>query len=143
MPDIATISALLSNIKAAANRADLLKSADISPEKTELGAKIAEMSSALALAETAADEIRRVLEEKEKRIRELEGAREVREGMCFRFSGPDETREDGVRGGASSCSHCREISRKAVHLHFAWPQSVCPYCRTAFAEPQAPPTSDV
>jgi len=143
MPDIATISALLSSIKAAANRVELLKAAVVSPEKTELGAKLAEMSSALAVAGTAADEIRRVLVEKENRIMELERASEIKEGMGFHFCGPDERGEDGFRGGASSCSHCREISRKAVHLHFAWPQSVCPYCRTEFAQSEAPPTSDV
>ncbi|MBW2022333.1 MAG: hypothetical protein JRI51_05615 [Deltaproteobacteria bacterium] len=68
MPDIATISSILTSIKTATEIAKFLKDTNISLERAETKLKLAEMVSALADARLKTAEIQELLIEKDKKM---------------------------------------------------------------------------
>jgi len=74
MPDIATISSILTSVKAATEIAKFLKDSDISLEKAETKLKLADLVGALADTKLEIAEIQELLIEKDDKIKELQYA---------------------------------------------------------------------
>lgn len=78
MSDLASIQDVLASIKTATGIARSIRRADASPEKAESKMKLAELLDALAQAKTKIAGIEELLLEKDRRIRELEQATDIR-----------------------------------------------------------------
>src|ERR1044072_1560075 len=134
MADITTISAFITSVRNAVEIAKALKEAEHSFEKAEAKLKIAELISALADSKIQAAEIQDLLQEKDKRIAELEEALKLKASLKRSNDAYFEVGSDGKITGAPYCSHCWEVSYKAIHLHRDhrghWQ---CPNCKNEYA----------
>lgn len=72
MPDMASISVVLSSIKTAADNAKLLRETDVSVKKAETKLKLAELVRALADAKLELAEVQNILLDKDKKTMTLE-----------------------------------------------------------------------
>ena len=138
MPDIGAITTVLSSVKAATEIAKMIKDADISLEKAELKLKIADLIGALADARIALTEVQGTIDQKDKIIKELEKAFELKNTLVRFHDAYYETDSNGEPCGPPYCSHCWEVSRKTVHLHFKPYKGICPYCKTEYANYRTP-----
>ncbi len=117
MPDVATIGAFLTSLKAATDIAKALKSADISLENAETKLKMAELIESLADAKMQAADIQEVIQEKDKRIAELEAEFDSKSKLVRHYDAYYEIDDTGQPTGAPYCSHCWEVNHKRVHVH--------------------------
>lgn len=133
MPDIATISAFLGSIKTATDIAKAIKGADASLEKAELKLKIAELIETLADVKMNAVEVQDLIQEKDKRIKELEKSLENKSNLIRHKGKYFETDEDGKIAGEPYCSKCWEVDKIAVHLrHIEEKYYICPLCKNNY-----------
>jgi ribosomal protein L37AE/L43A len=126
MPDIATISSILTSLKAATEIAKFLKDTDISLEKAETKLKLAELVSALAETKSEIAEIQELLIEKDKKINELQYALTQHERMVWRDSVYYMQTEDGEEG--PYCPQCYDSERKVIRLQTY--EKGCWHCQT-------------
>lgn len=138
MPDITSISTIVTSVKVATEIAKLIKEADLSLEKAEMKMKVAELIGALADAKIATAEINDFINQKDKRIIELEDALAFQSKLKRYFDAYYEIDSDGVPCGDPYCSHCWETSKRAVHLYYVHPSQICPHCKTKYANYRAP-----
>lgn len=116
MPDLASISAALSSVKAAIGIAKFLKESDFSLEKAELKLKLADLISALADTKIELVEVQELLIEKDKRITELIDAFEIK-GTLIRYGDAFyNSNEEGNPVGVPYCLRCWEIEHKKRQL---------------------------
>jgi hypothetical protein len=116
MTDIATISAFVGSIKTATELAKAIKGADLSLEKAETKLKMAELISALADAKIQAAEIQDLVQEKDKRIKELELSLDNKSTLIRHEGKYFESDENGNPIGDPYCSNCWEANNKMIHL---------------------------
>lgn len=126
MPDITTISAVLTSVKTATEIAKFLKDTDISLEKAETKLKLAELVSALADTKLKIAEIQELLVEKDKKIKELQYALTQHEKMVWRDPVYYMQIEDGEEG--PFCPQCYDSERKVIRLQTY--EKNCWHCET-------------
>jgi hypothetical protein len=114
MPDLTSISAILSSIKAASDIAKLLKEADLSLEKAELRLKLADLISALADARIEIASIQESLNLKDGQIRELEQALNIQRNL--QYEEPSYWLREGDKREGPYCQRCYDKDRKLVRL---------------------------
>ena len=138
MPDLATISTILSSVKAATEIAKLIRDSDLSLEKAEMKLKVAELINSLADAKIAAAEVNEIIREKDDRIKELEAAFAFKSKIVRYRDAYYQTTEEGIPSGDPYCPNCWETSKRAVHLYYIYPNEICPNCKTQYANHMAP-----
>ena len=116
MPDIATIGAVLSSLKAATDIARFLRESDLSLEKAELTLKLADLISALAEAKIELTEVQETIARKDKRIAELEEAFQSKDSLVRRYDAYYHTDENGQPIGVPFCLRCWENDHKKRQL---------------------------
>ncbi|MGY0613455.1 hypothetical protein [Luteimonas sp. A501] len=118
MADLATITAVLGNIKTAMDIAKALKDADLSVERAEMKFKLAEMMAALADAKMEVVEIQQLLAEKDKSLAELEDAFQSKGALVKHRDVYYEADETGNAVGEPLCAHCWQVKHKKYNLQY-------------------------
>lgn len=113
-PDIASITAALSSIKAAAELAKLIKDSGASLEQAEIKLKIAELISALADAKIELATIQGVLLEKDLKIDEL--TKRIEQKANVMWEKPYYWVIDGDKKDGLYCQKCYDTENKLVRL---------------------------
>lgn len=114
MPDIASITAIVSSLRTASDIAKILREAGQSFAKAELQLKLADLMTALAEARGETASVQEIILEKDGRIRELEEALKVKEAL--RYEAPYYwLMVDGNRDGPF-CQNCYDKDGKLVRL---------------------------
>ena len=116
MPDIATIGAALSSIKAATDIAKFLRESDLSLEKAELKLKLADLLVSLADAKMELVQVQQELSQKDKQIAELSSAFEAKDGLVRKGDGYYSKDADGEAVGKPFCLRCWESDHKQRQL---------------------------
>jgi hypothetical protein len=135
MADITSIGALLGNLKAAKDIAQLIKGADFSLEKTETKLQFAALMKALAESKIVVSEIWETLQQKDEEIKRLEEALALKVKLVRHLDAYYEITPDGKAFGDPFCSYCWEVSHKVIHISKPFarsPSTVCPLCRSAY-----------
>ncbi len=137
MPDLATVSTVLTSIKTAAGLAKMLKDSDVSLEKAETQFKLAELISALADAKIEIADIQELILEKDKTISDLEKALEIKGNLMW--EPPNyflEAPELPERKDGPYCQQCQDNHQKLIRLQKTtaglWQ---CMTCKTIFTPP--------
>lgn len=118
MPDIAIISSILGSVKTATEITKLLRETDFTIEKAELKLKLADLVVALADTKMQLADIQELINEKDKKISELENAFETR----AQFIRPEhhdayyKVLENGKPIGVPHCLGCWENHHKVRQL---------------------------
>ena len=135
MPDIASINAVLTSIKTATDIAKWFRETDLSLEKAEAKLKLAELMSSLADAKVSMAETQALLEKKDREIKALQEALEVKKKLVRYRDSYYESDESRNPTGDPYCSKCWEVDHKLVHIN-QHPQnranSVCPACKNIY-----------
>lgn len=118
MADLATITAVLGNIKTAMDIAKALKDADLSAERAEMKFKIAEMMGALADAKIEVVEIQQLLADKDKALAELEDAFQSKTALVKHRDAYYETDGKGKPSGEPMCAQCWQVRHKKFNLQY-------------------------
>lgn len=138
MPDLTTISTILSSVKAATDIAKFISGADLSLEKAEMKMKVAELISCLADTKIATAEINDIIRQKDDKIKELEEAFALKQKLKLYKDAYYEMNERGIPLGHPYCAHCWEASNIGIHLHSSHPNQICPHCKTKYGNHRAP-----
>lgn len=138
MPDLTTISTIISSVKTATEIAKLIKDADLSLEKAEMKMKVADLISSLADAKIAAAEINDLIKQKDDKIKKLEEAFALKSKLKRYKDAYYVINEEGIPSGDPYCSHCWEASIRGIHLYYMHPNLICPHCKTKYANYRAP-----
>jgi hypothetical protein len=131
MPDIATISAALTSLKAATDIAKFLRESDLSLEKAELKLKLADLVEALADTKMKVAEIQEELIAKGKKIAELEEAFEIKDNLIRHLDAYYVADIDGKPVGLPQCLRCWQDSHKKrglVYHHSNTTIKICTSC---------------
>ena len=114
MPDLAAISSVLSSIKAATDIAKLVRESGLTLEKAEVKLKLAELVEKLADAKLELASVQDLIEERDRRIRELAQALEIQGKLTFE---PPYywLHSDAGREGPF-CQQCYDSEQKLVRL---------------------------
>lgn len=133
MPDLTSISAVLSSIKSAIDITKLLKETDLSLENAETKLKLAELIGALGDAKISISDIQGLLIEKDNYIRSLEQKLEVRDKLSYTQPYYWLMADSGKDG--PYCQHCYDKDSKLVRLQQEekgyW---CCKVCRNIFTD---------
>lgn len=135
MPEPTSIVAMIAAIKHSFDVIKAVKEADYDLDKSILKEKIAVLVDSLLEAKIQASETLDVIQEKDKRIAELENALELKPKLIRFKSAYYEMDENSNPFGDSYCSHCWEINHKAVHLHEPTHKNksrICPLCKNEY-----------
>ena len=114
MPDMASISVVLSSIKTAADIAKLLRETDVSLEKAETKLKLAELVGALADAKLELAEVQNLLLDKDKKIMTLEQTLHTRKNVLW--ESPWYWCVDGGKKDGPFCQQCYDKELKLIRL---------------------------
>ena len=114
MPDMASISVVLSSIKTAADIAKLLRETDVSLEKAETKLKLAELVGALADAKLELAEVQNLLLDKDKKIMTLEQTLHTRTNVLW--ESPWYWCVDGGKKDGPFCQQCYDKEFKLIRL---------------------------
>lgn len=116
MVDIGLIGTALNSLKAAMDIAKFLRESNLSLEKAELKWKLAELTSALADAKIQFVQVQDELQEKDKRIAELEEAFETKDELVRQYDAYYAVNSAGKPIGVPYCLHCWENGHKKRQL---------------------------
>ena len=114
MPDIASVSAILSSVKTATEIAKMLKDSDLSFDKAETKLKLAELVSSLADAKLEAAQLQELLLEKDKIIKDLQYAQSLKSKLIWKepvYWLNENGKEDGP-----FCPQCYDANQKLIRL---------------------------
>ena len=112
--DISAIGTVLTTLKTATDIAKYLKDSGLSLEQAEEKLKLADLINALADARVQISEVKDLALEKERRIRELEDEKTLKNKM--EYENPYYWKlEEGVKDGPF-CQHCFDESSKLIRL---------------------------
>jgi hypothetical protein len=114
MPDLALFATVLTSIKTATDIAKGLREADLSLEKAELKLRLADLMTALADARIAMSLVQEELQTREREIKELQEALELKRSM--KYTAPFYWAEDAGRRDGPFCQQCYDSRRKAIRL---------------------------
>jgi hypothetical protein len=118
MADLATITAVLSNIKIAADIAKALRESDLSIERAELKLKLAEIMGALADAKMEITEVQEALVAKDRQLAELEEAFQSKDALVKVHDAFYAVDGSGKPTGEPFCAHCWQVKHKKYNLHY-------------------------
>ncbi len=118
MADLATITAILGNLKLATDIAKAIRDSDISVERAELKLKLAEMIGALADAKIEVTEVQQLLVEKERELAELKDAFQSKDNLVKRYDGYYRVDEHGNPTGEPYCVSCWQTKQKRYNLQY-------------------------
>ncbi|WLA12400.1 hypothetical protein MO327_00205 [Xanthomonas translucens] len=118
MTDLATVTAVLANIKTAMDIAKALKDADLSIERAEMKFKLAEMMTALADAKMEVVEIQQLLDEKDLALVELKEAFQSKDALVKHRDVYYEVDKAGRPIGEPICAHCWQVKHKKYGLQY-------------------------
>lgn len=133
MPDIASISALLSSVKAATDIAKLIKNSNASLESAEIKFQMAELISTLADVKIELADVQDELREKDRKIINLKSELEKRETMTY-----DGKLYWAENDNVAFCTVCYEKDSKYHHLThlkenmYGMEEWYCKVCNTSF-----------
>jgi len=130
MPDIASIAAIFSSLKAATDIAKLLKEADLSLEKAEHKMKLAELINALADAKIEASGIQETLNLKDSEIRELKQALNIQKNL--KYEDPAYWLVEGDNREGPFCQRCYDDGRKLIRLQVDGGIFQCKACDSTY-----------
>jgi hypothetical protein len=114
MPDMASISVVVSSIKTAADIAKLLRETDVSLEKAETKLKLAELVGALADAKLDLAEVQNLLLDKDKKIMTLEQTLHTRKNVLW--ESPWYWSVDGGKKNGPFYQQCYDKELKLIRL---------------------------
>ena len=114
MPDIAAISAVLSSIKSASDIARLVRESGMTLEQAEYKLKLAELVEKLADAKLEIVAIQDVIDERDKKIKELEQAALIRGKILFKA--PSYWLTDGTTEDGPFCQQCFDSTDKLARM---------------------------
>ena len=118
MADLATITAILSNLKVATDIAKAIRESDVSMERAELKLRLAEMIGALADAKIEVTEVQQLLSEKDEAISKLEEAFQSKDELVKRYDGYYSINADGKPVGEPYCVSCWQVRHKRYNLQY-------------------------
>ena len=130
MPDIVSITATITAIKNSIDIAKALKDAEASIEKAELKLKIAELIQTLAEAKISAAEVSDLIQEKDKKIVELENLSKFKAKLIRKNGLYYENDENGNIVDDPYCSVCWEVNQIAVHIKKSTLK--CLHCKNSY-----------
>lgn len=136
MPDITSITAVLSGIKTATEIAKFIKETDLSLEAAETKLKIAELVISLAEAKMALVDVQDDLREKDQEIGKLNDALKLKTKLMRHNDSYYEVDTTGSPIGDPYCSHCFESKHLAVHISqhpINRRTSICPACNSVYS----------
>ena len=116
MPDITTITAVLSSLKTATDIAKFLRETDLSLEKAELKLKLADLVSALAEAKLELIDVQETIAGKDKRIAELEAAFQSKDELVRKYDAYYHVNDKGKPAGVPYCLRCWESDHRKRQL---------------------------
>lgn len=134
MPDPGSMMALLNGLKVATEIAKNLRELDASLEKAQAKSELAELINALADARISASDMKLDLDEKDRRIRELESALKVAGSVVRRGEAYFTEAGEGRSADGPFCSRCYDVDRRLVHLNrhpVHGSQKMCPECKAS------------
>ena len=114
MPDIASITAIISSLKTATDLAKIVKDSGISLEKAEVKLKLADLISALADAKIEIANIQSLLFEKEQTIAKLLEKQDVRNSI--RYDAPYYWLDSPDGRNGPFCQCCYDKNEKLIRL---------------------------
>lgn len=114
MPDMASISVVLSSIKTADDIAKLLREGDVSLEKAETKLKLAELVGVLADAKLELAEVQNLLLDKDKKIMTLGQTLHTRKNVLW--ESPWYWCVDGGKKDGPFCQQCYDKELKLIRL---------------------------
>lgn len=151
MPDLTTIGAALSSLKAATDIAKVIRESDLSLERAELKLKVADLVGALADVKMELVDLQEDFAAKEQRIKELEGAFQAKDTLVRRYDAYYRVDAEGSPVGIPFCLRCWENDQKQrqlVHDSKDFRTRICTSCghrydaRHAYEIQPAPQTSE-
>lgn len=113
--DIATISSLITSLKAATDIAKFIRESDVSLERAELKLKLADLVEALANAKMDAASVQQEILDRDQTIRELREAAKIRGQMRWVQPCYYKINEQGV--DEPFCQKCFDADEKLSRLH--------------------------
>ena len=116
MPDITTISAALSSIKAATDIAKCFLDSEVMLEKAEMKLRVADLVSELAKAKIELSSVQELIIEKDQKIIELQEAFESKGSLVRKGDAYYETNTEGKPIGVPFCIRCWEGEHKKRQL---------------------------
>ena len=135
MPDLATLGAALSSLKAATDIVIFLRKSDFSLERAELKLKFAELASSLVDAKIELAEVQEALVKKDKRIEELEEAFQSKDSLVREYDAYYALDQKGRAIGVPFCLSCWENEHKKRQLvkdAKEFQVSVCTSCKQRY-----------
>jgi hypothetical protein len=114
MADLTSISTVLSSIKAAADIAKLVRESGLTLEQAEYKLKLAELVEKLADAKLQIASIQDVIDERDRKIRELEEAAATRGKLSFQAPYYWLIEENGRAG--PYCRQCYDSTSRLIRL---------------------------
>ena len=114
MPDITSVSLVLSSIKTATDIVKLLKETDVSLEKAETKLKLADLVGALADAKLELAEVQNLLLDKDQKIKTLEETLHARKNVVW--ESPWYWCVDGGKKDGPFCQKCYDKERELIRL---------------------------
>ena len=115
MPDLTAISTVLSSIKAATDIAKIVRESGLTLEQAEYKLKLAELVEKLADAKLQIASIQDIIDERDRKIKELEAAAIIRGKVSFEPPYYWLTDENGRRDGPY-CQQCYDSGAKFIRL---------------------------
>jgi hypothetical protein len=115
MADLTAISTVLSSIKAATDIAKIVRESGLTLEQAEYKLKLAELVEKLADAKLQIASVQEVIDERDRKIKELENAANIRGKLSFAPPYYWLTAEDGNRDGPY-CQQCYDSAAKLIRL---------------------------
>ena len=114
MADLASISAMLSSIKAATDIAKTIRDSSITLEQVEYKLQLAELLDKLVDTKIQIASIQEIIREKDDRIRKLEKEAEMRGKMIY--EAPYYWLDTGSRKDGPYCQQCYDSVKKLLRL---------------------------
>jgi hypothetical protein len=114
MADLASISAMLSSIKAATDIAKAIRDSSITLEQVEYKLQLAELLDKLVDTKIQIASIQEIIREKDDRIRKLEKEAEMRGKMIY--EAPYYWLDTGSRKDGPYCQQCYDSVKKLLRL---------------------------
>lgn len=116
MPDLGTIGAAITSLKAATDIVKFLRDSDISLANAEHKLKLAELTGTLADARIELIEVQASLLDKDQKIAELENAFQNKDSLVRQYDAYYTTSEAGKAVGVPYCLRCWETDHKQRQL---------------------------
>lgn len=124
--------------KLAGNLDSEVQQSDLRVEIRKLQESLIDVQDVLLNAKSEILQNREIIQEKNKRIAELEDLAKFQRTLVFKDSMYFESDENGNPVNNPYCSNCWESEKKAIHLNNRKDFFECPCCKNRFINPNRP-----